>query len=363
MNGQTLTYSGGSLRFATLPTGELHAAANDAGGVDIIVVDAPPPPPAPTRAVQSDFNGDGRSDILWRSNVGQLSDWLGQANGSFAQNDANAFTNVPTSWHVVGTGDFNGDGRSDILWRNDNGQLSDWLGQANGGFAGNDGNAFTSAPISWHVVGTGDFNGDGRSDILWRNDSGQLSDWLGQANGGFVGNDANAFTDAPTSWKIAGTGDFNGDGRTDILWRSDSGQLSDWLGQANGGFIGNDGNAMTSVPTSWKVAGTGDFNGDGRTDILWRSDSGQLSDWLGQANGGFVKNDANALTSAPSSWHIVETGDYNGDLRDDILWGNDNGQLSNWLGQANGGFVGNDANALTQVATNWVTQPVHDLVI
>lgn len=65
----------------------------------------------------------------------------------------------------------------------------------------------------------------------------------------------------------------------------------------------NDAYAFGSAPTTWHVADVGDYNGDGRDDILWRSDSGQLSDWLGQANGGFVSNDANALNSAPTSWH------------------------------------------------------------
>ena len=41
-------------------------------------------------------------------------------------------------------------------------------------------------PTSWHIAGTGDFNGDGRDDILWRNDTGAVTNWLGQANGGFV---------------------------------------------------------------------------------------------------------------------------------------------------------------------------------
>ena len=58
-------------------------------------------------------------------------DWLGQANGGFADNDANAFASVRTDWHVAGTGDFNGDGRDDILWRNDNGddRPTGWAGQ------------------------------------------------------------------------------------------------------------------------------------------------------------------------------------------------------------------------------------------
>src|SRR5205085_7742553 len=118
--------------------------------------------------------------------------------------------------------DFNGDGRSDILWRNANtGAMSDWLANANGngGFAQNDANAFTTAvnTQAWQIVGTGDYNGDGRSDVLWRNTTtGAFSDWLANANGGFAPNDANAFTTSvPTSWSLTGSGDFNGDGRDD----------------------------------------------------------------------------------------------------------------------------------------------------
>ena len=348
LTGNTLTYTGGALTLSSAIAGRLVASAAAGGGVQIAIqpIDA-----------ANDFNGDGRSDILWRNvTTGQVSDWLGQANGGFVGNDANAFATVPTSWTIVGTGDFNGDGRDDILWRNSNGQLSDWLGTANGGFTPNDANALTTVATIWSVVGTGDFNGDGRDDILWRNSNGQLSDWLGQANGGFVGNDAAAFTTVPTNWHVAGVGDFNGDGRDDILWRNDAGQLSDWLGQTNGGFTPNDANAFASAPTSWHIVGTGDFNGDGRDDILWRSDAGQLSNWLGQANGGFVGNDANAFTTVPTSWTVVAVGDYNGDGRDDILWRNSNGQLSDWLGNANGGFTPNDGNASTNVPTNWHVQ-------
>ena len=40
---------------------------------------------------------------------------------TFVGNDANAWHNIPTKWHVVGTGDYNGDGRDDVLWRRDDG--------------------------------------------------------------------------------------------------------------------------------------------------------------------------------------------------------------------------------------------------
>jgi hypothetical protein len=346
LSGHTLTYTGGSLTLTNVPGGRIVAAAAAGGGVELTVV----------REVHNDFNGDGKSDLLWRSDAGYLSDWLGTATGALANNDANAATWAPTSWHVAGTGDFNGDGKIDLLWRADSGHLSNWLGSATGGFANNDANAATWAPTSWHIVGTGDFNGDGKSDILWRADTGHLSDWLGSSSGAFVNNDANAATWAPTSWHIVGTGDFNGDGKVDLLWRADTGHLSDWLGTASGGFVNNDNNAATWAPTNWTVVATGDFNGDHIDDILWRADTGHLSNWLGTATGGFVNNDANAATWAPSTWHIAATGDFNGDGKTDIAWRADTGHLSNWLGSATGGFVNNDANAATWAPTDWHVQ-------
>ena len=230
--------------------------------------------------VRNDFNGDGRSDILWRNVDGQMSNWLGQANGGFVQNNANAAAVVPVAWQIAGTGDFNGDGRDDILWRNVDGQISNWLATAAGGFTQNNANAAAVVPTAWHVVGIGDFNGDGRDDILWRHNDGTVSNWLGTAAGGFTANDGNAARFAPTNWHVVGTGDFNGDGRDDVLWRNDNGQLSNWLGTASGGFTLNDAVALT-WSTAWKIAGTGDFNGDGRDDILWRHTDGTISNWLG----------------------------------------------------------------------------------
>ncbi len=330
--------------------------SSDANGDVIYRLLVSPPTEPIVHDPNNDFNGDGRSDILWRNDNGALTQWLGQPNGGFIDNHANAGNQVPTDWQVVGTGDYNGDGRDDVLWRNETGALTQWLGQANGGFVDNHANAGNQVPTDWHVVGTADFNGDGRDDILWRNDRGSLTQWLGQANGGFVDNHANAGNHVPIDWHVAGTGDFNGDGRGDILWRNETGALTQWLGQANGGFIDNHANAGNQVPIDWHVAGIGDFNGDGRDDILWRNETGALTQWLGRQNGGFLDNHGNAANQMPTDWHVAAIGDYNGDGRDDILWRNDTGALTQWLGQASGGFLGNQDNAGNQVPTDWHIQ-------
>jgi len=303
---------------------------------------------------RNDFNGDGHSDILWRNDNGALSDWLGGQQGRFTTNDAAAFTQVPTSWQVTGTGDLNGDGRGDILWRNSDGTLSNWLARADGGFTANDANGLVQVGTDWQVVGTGDFDGDKRDDILWRDADGTISDWLGTAAGGYKTNDAAALTNVATSWTVAGTGDFNGDGRDDILWRHADGSLSDWLGRADGGFTANDAAAFSRAGTDWTVAGTGDFDGDGRDDILWRNADGSVSNWLGRADGGFTVNDAVALVSRVSNgWSVEAIGDYSGDGHDDILWRSDSGVVTNWLGMGAGSFYGNDGATLIPVGTDW----------
>ena len=276
--GSVLSVAAGQITLDNLAPGARCVAEPLAGGGVALTLALAP--------VAHDANGDRNSDLVWRSAGGTFSDWLGRADGGFTQNDANASGQVPLDWKVAAIADVNGDGRSDIIWRSASGQFSDWLGRANGGFTSNDANAFVSVSTNWRVAGSGDINGDGRADIVWRNDiTGQVSDWLGRADGGFAVNDTAALTAVETRWQIVGVGDFNGDGRADLLWRSaNTGQLSDWLGQSNGGFVINDANAQTIAPVDWKVVGTGDFNGDGRGDILWRNArTGQLQRLARQA--------------------------------------------------------------------------------
>src|SRR6185437_4192574 len=62
-------------------------------------------------------------------------------------------------------GDFNGDGRSDILWQNANGQAAVW--DMDGTTLIGGGAVSPNPGPGWRTIGTGDFNDDGLPDILW----------------------------------------------------------------------------------------------------------------------------------------------------------------------------------------------------
>jgi len=337
LSSGTLTFAGHSLTLTGF-AGKLVIRAAAEGGLELTVR---------ASTVRDDFNGDGRSDVLWRHDAGALTNWLGQAGGGFAANSL--YTEIPTDWIVVGTGDFNGDGRSDVLWRHDGGVVTSWLGHETGGFLANNSLTVQVAP-EWLVEGTGDYDGDGLADILWRDTSGTMTSWFGHESGGFLANDFTA--NAPIDWQIAGSGDFNGDGHDDVLWRHDMGAVTTWRATESGGFVANN-SLVAQVPIDWHVVGTGDFNGDGRGDVLWRHEAGSLTNWLGQADGDF---EANSLyNQVPLNWHVAGTGDYNGDGRDDVLWRNDSGAVTNWLALETGGFAANNS-LMAQVSPDWHVQ-------
>src|SRR6476661_6602332 len=86
---------------------ERHGGAGGVGMSGRITVTAP-------IAKLSNFNGDNRSDILWRnSSTGGNVIWR---SGSSAT--TTAVTTLAVAWRAVGVGDYNGDRRADILWRN-----------------------------------------------------------------------------------------------------------------------------------------------------------------------------------------------------------------------------------------------------
>ncbi|MEO9113702.1 MAG: MBG domain-containing protein, partial [Lacunisphaera sp.] len=164
---------------------------------------------------------------------------------------------------VKALGDFDGDGKADLVWSNaGNGERSMWLMNGGGMKAGA---TLGFVPMEWVVSATADFDGDGKADIFWTNTlTGDRAIWLMD---GSVMRSNTFMGTVPVAWVISGTGDFDGDGKQDLVWtNTTTGDRSMWLMNGNavkgGGYLG-------TVPVAWQISGVGDFDGDGKADLLW----------------------------------------------------------------------------------------------
>jgi hypothetical protein len=269
-----------------------------------------------------DFNGDCKSDILWRYSNGGVAMWLMSSNAIqlFA-----GLGSLDLNWQVVGTRDMNRDGFSDILWFHSSGVVAVWFMNAT---------TITSAvavgalPVSWSIVGTGDFNGDGTGDMLLRNTAGDVAIWFTSTNGTVLS--SAAIGNVPPNWHVDGTGDFNGDGIRDILWReTTSGGIALWFMNPNGTIKSAIGLGVLPID-SWTMIATGDFDGDGVSDILWRNSAGGIAMWLMNSNG-TIKSGITLGSLPVDQWTVPETGDFDADGKSDILWRHSSGALAMWL--------------------------------
>jgi uncharacterized delta-60 repeat protein len=299
------------------------------------------------QAVQSDFNGDGRSDVLWHNSATGMLYEL-QMNGLATGVAGVIDQETDLNWKVVAVADLNNDVRADVVWQNDaTGQVYGLL--MNGTTVAGEGTIYTEPNTQWKILGAGDFDGDGRADLLWKNSATGdvfllLMNGLTVTGGGVIYSEPNA------NWQIQKVADFDGDGRADVLWRNvATGDVFVLL--MNGTTVAGGGVIYSEPNTAWQIQTAADFNGDGRADVLWRNTAtGDVFMML--MNGTTITGGSVFYGEPNADWKIVASGDYNGDNRADILWRNTaTGQVFMMLMDgftiSGGGFV------YTETDQNW----------
>jgi hypothetical protein len=330
-----------------------------------IITDSPRAP--------GDLGGDYKTDIVWRkvgAGVDKGAVFLWTMNGT-GLGGARYLDPISEDWQVQFTGDFNGDGKTDILWRNfnastaDAGKLYIWM-MDGANVIGGTGYTASQADLGWRVDGVGDLNGDGKDDIVWRKtgagvDKGAVFLWT--MNGtGLAG--ARYLDPISEDWQVVDIGDFNGDGKGDILWRNmnpaspDAGKLYIWM-MDGANVIGGTGYTASQADLGWRVDGVGDLNGDGKDDIVWRKvgagvDKGAVFLWTMNGTG---LAGARYLDPIGEDWQVQALGDFNGDGKGDILWRNqgpgvDTGNLYIWI-MDGANVVGGTGYTAAQADLGW----------
>lgn len=313
-----------------------------------------------------DFDGNGTNDLAGRRPDGTLWYYANTGNAALARG-----RQIGTGWGIYdsisGTGDANGDSMADFVASDAAGTVFFYAGTAmkDLGYMPEK----KIGDFGWEVfdtlVGTKDFNGDGKADLLARKPNGTLWFYPGTGAGAYgAGRQIGDF-----GWEIfnalVGVGDFNGDGKADLVARGKDGTL--WLypgtgrvdstsrGYAAAVKIGNFGwNIFTAL------TGVGDFNGDGKNDILARQGDGSL--WLYAGTGRVDANNSGyqgAIRVGEFGWEVFDRligpGDINADGKNDLLARMPDGTL--WLYAGNGsGYPGGSR----RIAAGWA---VYDAVL
>jgi FG-GAP-like repeat/Fibronectin type III domain len=265
----------------------------------------PPPVPAGSEPSRGDFNSDGWFDLLWQHrSSGQLVAWHLNGTAVMWARVLNP-TGVAPGWILTGSGDFNRDGKPDLVWHHvPTGQVVYWLmdGVLNY-FAGD-----FPGPVdsNWRIASVRDLNGDENPDLWWHNQAtGDMVVWYFNGTtliGSAVPKPGRI---ADTNWKLRGTADFTGDGRPDALWHNEAtgelrvwslnGITAEWWENLNPAF----------VAPNWKIAAVGDATLDWWPDIVWQNEvSGELVLWT-MVGTNLVRGDYLSIPTADVNWRIA----------------------------------------------------------
>jgi hypothetical protein len=274
-----------------------------------------------TLADALDMNGDGRSDVVYRNaNTGAIYRLL--ANGLAASSGAQVHVQ-PTSWRLVGDGDFDGNGHADLLYRSTtNGDIAMVRFGLGGTVIGSDIFHRAYGP-DWRIALVNDIDGDGRSDIVWRNSvTGEVLVMLMEI--ATIKAQGVVYQEPDTNWNIVAAGDFTGGGKQNgLVWRNQAtGEVYlQTINYSAGDFSMSGSLVYTEPDLQWRILAAADFDGDGKADLLWRNNAtGEVA--MMTMDGFTIVSQGSVYTEPSGDWEIVAQGDYNGDGKADLLWRN-----------------------------------------
>lgn len=318
----------------------------------------------PKTIAPGDWDGDKVPDLMLLGTDGRLWLYPGTAAGGWGAKRV-----IGTGWQtmnlIIGGHDWNGDGRPDLLARQArDGSL--WLypsaGQGRFGAARKIGvgwNGMTSLSMA------GDLR-DGRPALAARGADGVLRTYVGDGKGGFSGKVLTLGTGWNAMTAIIGAGDLNGDGNADLAVRDSAGNLWTYAGDGAGGYLGR-----SRIGTGWQgftaVLAAGRA-GPGQ-DFYAIAAGGALYRYVYQGSGAIDRTVATGISSSGVA-EAIAPGDWNGDGRPDLLTRRTNGALYLHAGLSGGGFdkagrqIGTGWNVMSQVvaAGDWLGTGVPGLV-
>ena len=283
-----------------------------------------------------DLDGDGKDDLLLTRTDGATRSsartwqYYPMSGTSHLTGDGTATgLKRDLDWVVMGLGDFDGDGKTDVLTRDS--VVGTWhvaLMDGKTVTTAGTGNADLTTNLDWGLAAIADFDGDGADDLLLRHATTHRW-WLYLMDGrrhvvgasGPVENVALAADALPDDvlWTVAGAGDLGGDGRADLLLRHATHGTWRYY-RMKGRTVVDPGGSALGLPSgaAWTLAGLADLDGDGTDGVLLRNTSGTWR-WYQSPLVASPTHVATDLSTSAATWKLAGLGDLTGDGKDDVV--------------------------------------------
>lgn len=263
-----------SLRWTYSTDGSVLSGSN-AGWVDFVQVTSTPTASASV--------SDSPDLLLRHPQYGLNAVWF--MNNSQLQQSSFLLPDVTPDldWNIVGAGDFNSDGRNDLLWQHrSTGMIGVWFMNGRAMTSTALTNPDRAGDLGWRIAGVADFNWDNKPDLLWQHlSTAQIAVWYMDGINLTSATLTSPGTPSDSGWQIVATGDFNRDGRTDLVW-----QHTYWdyvaVWYMDGALFSSSSYTSPYSPydINWDIVDSGDFNRDGFPDLLWQHRSyGHIAIW------------------------------------------------------------------------------------
>jgi VCBS repeat protein len=267
----------------------------------------------PQSVAVGDFNGDGREDVVTASSDSvDVTVLLGNGDGTFES--GRPIHLIYDSARAVAVGDLDEDRHQDIVAVFEHsGRAALFLGIGDGTFTpGQYWSLGYYGFVDPVAVAVGDFDGDGNPDVVSADYGIDAVTVLSGTGRGVFQN----LTQYPVGRQPRSLtpGDFNGDGLQDLITTNEiSDDVTVLLADGAGGFAPGLSVAVGDRPTS---AAVGDFNGDGHLDMATDSSAGGLTVFLGRGDGSFG---AGTFYPLGVSVGAVSADDFDGDGNQDLV--------------------------------------------
>jgi len=275
-----------------------------------------------------DFSGDGIPDLIARSKTGLLYVYLGDGKGGFksALQIGNGWSGMTS---IFSPGEFSGDSIPDIMARDASGRLWLYRGVGGGRIAGTGvsntgwevmadiaGPGAVVGTNRVHPAGVGDVSGDGAPDIVGITPAGAVT--LYPTTGTGAWGVPRVIASVAAGSRPVALGDFDGDGQRDVGVIAPNGMFTMIRGTATGPAA-----ESQTIGNGWgifdAVIGGLDFDGDRLPDVLARTPDGQLRLYRGNGSGRWLEG----YTIVGSGWQVMDdivyAGDFDGDGRGDVI--------------------------------------------